>query len=99
MIQMYKDSHMIWKNEIYTIESIIDKTLWDRQLINNFKKHLSQILNEIHKISYSINANKKIYVSLSFAGDKKITKLNDFYRKKKLANKCFSVSISEKKKK
>ncbi len=81
---MDRDSHMIWKNEIFTIESIIDKTLWDRQLINNFQKNLSQILNEIYKCSYSINANKKIYVSLSFAGDKKITELNDIYRKKNL---------------
>ena len=59
MIQMDKDSHMIWKNEICTIEAIIDKTLWDRQLINNFQKHLSQILNEIYKISYLTNVNKK----------------------------------------
>ena len=81
---MDKDSHIIWKNEKYTIESIIDKTLWDRQLINNFQKSLNEILKEIHKVSYIINASKKISVSLSFAGDKKITVLNDLYRKKNL---------------
>ena len=98
MIQMYKDSHMIWKNEIYTIESIIDKTLWDRTLINNFQKHLSPILNEIYKISYLINANKKIYVSLSFAGDKKITELNDIYRKKNLPTNVLAFPSLQKRK-
>jgi len=95
---MDKDSHMIWKNEICTVESIIDKTLWDRRLINNFKKNLSQILNEIYKVSYSINANKKISVSLSFAGDKKITKLNDFYRKKNLPTNVLAFPYLKKRK-
>ena len=98
MIQMDKDSHMIWKNEICTIEAIIDKTLWDRQLINNFQKHLSQILNEIYKISYLTNVNKKIYVSLSFAGDKKITELNDIYRKKNLPTNVLAFPYLKKRK-
>ena len=82
MVQITKNSYIIWKNEIFIVEAIIDETLWDRQLINNFKKNLNHIFNEIYKISDLINSNKKNSVSLSFAGDKKIIELNDLYRKK-----------------
>ena len=67
-----KDSHKIWKNDMLSIEAIIDVSLWDKQLINDFQKHLNQISNEIYKKSGLINTNKKNYVSVSFAGDKKI---------------------------
>ena len=82
MVQMAKDSHIIWKNKIFIVEAIIDETLWDKQLINNLKKNLNQILNEIYTISDLINANKKYCVSLLFAGDKKIIELNGLYRQK-----------------
>ena len=81
-MQKKKDGYILWKNEIFIVEAIIDETLWDRQLINNFKKNLNKSLNEICKISDLINRNKKNSVSLSFAGDKKIIKLNDLYRKR-----------------
>ena len=90
MMQIQKNSHIIWKNEIFIVEAIIDKSLWDRQLINNLKKHFNKILNEIHKISHLINSSKRNSVSLSFAGDKEINKLNDFYRQKNLPTNVLS---------
>ena len=96
MVQMEKDSHMIWKNDMFVVEAIVDETLWDRQIINNLKKNLNQILSEIYKISDLINCNKKKSVSLSFAGDKKIIELNDSYRKKKLPTNVLSFpSLTE----
>ena len=87
---MEKDSHIIWKNEMFIIEVIIDETLWDRQLINNLKKNLNQILYEIYKISDLINVNKKNSVSLLFSGDKKIIALNNLYRQKNMPTNVLS---------
>ena len=98
MVQIKKDSHMIWKSEMFIVEAIIDKTLWDRQIITNFKKQLNQILNEIYKISDLMNNNKKKSVSLSFAGDKKIIELNNLYRQKKMPTNVLSFpSLTERK--
>ena len=76
-----KDSHRIWKNDMLSVEAIIDESLWDKQLINDFQKNLNKILSEIYKKSDLINTNKKNYVSVSFAGDKKIIELNKRFRK------------------
>lgn len=96
MMQIEKNSHIIWKNKIFIVEAIIDEKLWERQLINNLKKNLNKILNEIHKTSDLINSNKKNYVSLSFAGDKKIAELNDRYRQKNLPTNVLSFpSLTE----
>ena len=96
MVQIKKDGYIVWKNEIFIVEAIIDETLWDRQLINNFKKNLNKILNEICKISDLINSNKKNSVSLSFAGDKKIIELNHLYRKINLPTNVLSFpSLTE----
>ena len=80
-IQIKKDRHKIWKNSILRIEAIIDESLWDRQLIIDFQKTLNKISNEIYKNSDLINTNKINSVSVLFAGDKKITELNNRYRK------------------
>ena len=34
-----KDSHKIWKNDMLSVEAIIDESLWDKQLINDFQKN------------------------------------------------------------
>ena len=79
--QKEKDSHKIWKNDMLSVEAIIDESLWDKKLINDFQKNLNKILSEIYKKSDLINTNKKNYVSVSFAGDKKIIELNKRFRK------------------
>ena len=76
-----KDSHKIWKNDMLSVEAIIDESLWDKRLINDFQKNLNKILSEIYKISDFIITNKKNYDSVSFAGDKKIIELNKRFRK------------------
>ena len=76
-----KDSHKIWKNDMLSVEAIIDESLWDKQLINDFQKNLNKILSEIYKNSDLININKINHVSVSFAGDKKIIELNKSFRK------------------
>ena len=76
-----KDSHKIWKNDMLSVEAIIDQSLWGEQSINDFQKNLNKILSEIYKKSDLINTNKKNYVSVSFAGDKKIIELNKRFRK------------------
>ena len=64
-----------------SVEAIIDESLWDKQLINDFQKNLNKILSEIYKKSDLIKTNKKNYVSVSFSGDKKIIELNKRFRK------------------
>ena len=71
----------MWKNSILSVEAIIDESLWDRQLIIDFQKTLNKISNEINKNSDLINTNKINSVSVLFAGDKKITELNNRFRK------------------
>lgn len=80
-MKVEKNSHKIWKNSILSVEAIIDETLWDRKLINDFQKTLTKISNEIYKNSKLINTNKKNSVSVFFAGDEKVIKLNSRYRK------------------
>ena len=76
-----KDSHKIWKNDMLSVEAIIDESLWDKQLINDLQKTLHKISNEIYKSSDLININKKNSISVLFAGDKKIIELNSRFRK------------------
>ena len=90
MTQIKKDRHKIWKNGILCVEAIIDETLWDKQLIIDFKKTLNKISNEIYKNSGLMNTNKMNSVSVLFAGDKKITELNNRFRKRNLPTNVLS---------
>ena len=76
-----KHSHKIWKNDIVSVEAIIDESLWHKELINDFEKNLNQIIISIYQKSDLINTNKKNYISVLFAGDKKIIELNKQFRK------------------
>ena len=58
-----KDSHKIWKNDFLSVEALIDESLWNKQLINDFQKQLNQILIGIYQKSDLINTNKKNYVT------------------------------------
>ena len=89
-IKVKKNSHKIWVNSILSVEAIIDETLWDRKLINEFQKTLTKISNEIYKNSNLINTDKKNSVSIFFAGDEKIIELNSRYRKLKLPTNVLS---------
>jgi ssRNA-specific RNase YbeY (16S rRNA maturation enzyme) len=96
--QKEKDSHKIWKKDIVSVEAIIDESLWNKELINDFQKNLNQILISIYQKSDLINTNKKNYVSLLFAGDKKIIELNKQFRKINLPTNVLSFpSFTQKK--
>ena len=59
--QKEKDSHKTWKNDILSVEAIIDESLWNKQVINDFQKNLNQILIGVCQKSDLINTNKKNY--------------------------------------
>tara|TARA_B100001093_G_scaffold93143_1_gene85367 strand:+ start:314 stop:832 length:519 start_codon:yes stop_codon:yes gene_type:complete len=81
MMQIHKEVHKIWKNSILNVEAIVDESLWDKQLINDFQKTLNKISNEIYKNSDLIKTNSKNSIFVLFAGDKKIIELNSRFRK------------------
>ena len=81
MIQIEKDSHIILKNDIFSVEAIIDQTLWDKEIINSFQKNFKLVSSEINKKTNLINTNKINSICVSFAGDKEIIELNKRYRK------------------
>ena len=94
-----KDNHKTWKNDILSVEAIIDESLWNKQVINDFQKNLNQILIGVCQKSDLINTNKKNYVSVLFAGDKKIIELNKRFRKINLPTNVLSFpSFIQKKK-
>ena len=89
-----KHSHKIWKNDIVSVEAIIDESLWNKKVINDFQKNLNQILIGVCQKSDLINTNKKKYVSVLFAGDKKIIELNKRFRKINLPTNVLSFPSS-----
>ena len=81
-----EQDYRIWKNENFVIESIIIFSLWDKILINDFYEKLNNVLDEINKQIGLISNNSKKLISISFSGDKKITELNNCYRKNSATN-------------
>ncbi len=82
--------YRISKSDKFIVESSIIKSLWDEKLINNFHKNLSSILDEIYEKSNRTFSHSKKLISLSFSGDRKITELNNSYRKINLATNVLS---------
>ena len=80
-MQTLEEIHKVWKKDFYTVEALIDSSLWDKNTINEFQKMLSLILNEIYTKSNAIKLKKKILISILFSGDKKIIELNKRFRK------------------
>ena len=48
-MSLKQDYHKNWKNDYYSVEAIIDRSLWEDSLIENFGKKLNSTLNEIFK--------------------------------------------------
>ncbi len=74
--------YRIWENKNFIVESVINLSLWDEILINDFHKKLNKMLNEIYERLDLVYNNSKTLISISFSGDKKITELNSYFRKK-----------------
>lgn len=86
--------YRIWENDKFTVESSIDLSLWDRNIIDNFQENLTQVLEEVYNKS-DVNLSKSMKsISLSFSGDKKIIELNYYYRKLKLPTNVLSFPSS-----
>ena len=41
--------YRIWENKNFIVESVINLSLWDEILINDFHKKLNKMLNEIYE--------------------------------------------------
>ena len=75
-----EDYHKNWKYGYCSVEAIIDRSLWEDSLIENFGKKLNPTLNEIFKET-KFMASKNYYIlSIFFSGEKKIIELNKTYR-------------------
>ena len=88
--------YRIWENENFIVESVINLSLWDEILINDFHKKLNKMLNEIYERLDLVYNNSKTLISISFSGDKKITELNSYFRKKKSATNVLSFPSNNK---
>ena len=79
-MSLTQDYHKNWKCDYYSVEAIIDRSLWEDSLIENFGKKLNSTLNEIFKET-KLTASKNYYIlSIFFSGEKKIIELNQTYR-------------------
>ena len=88
--------YRIWENENFIVESVINLSLWDEILINDFHKKLNKMLNEIYERLDLVYNNSKTLISISFSDDKKITELNGYFRKKKSATNVLSFPSNNK---
>ncbi len=82
--------YRIWKNDNFIIESTIVVSLWNQEVINDFHKNLSKVVQEIDKKPNLTFSNSKKLISLLFSGDKKIIELNSSFRKIKSATNVLS---------
>ena len=88
--------YRIWENKNFIVESVVNLSLWDEILINDFHKKLNKVLNEIYERLDLVYNNSKTLISISFSGDKKITELNSCFRKKKSATNVLSFPSNNK---
>ena len=89
-MNLTEKDYRIWKNDKFVIESTITVSQWDEILINDFYEKLNKILDEIYKQADLISYNSKIFISISFSGDKKVMELNKCFRKKNSATNVLS---------
>ena len=88
--------YRIWESKYFIVESTVNSSLWDEILISDFYKKLNKILNEIYERLDLVYNNSKTLISISFSGDKKVTELNSYFRKKKSATNVLSFPSNNK---
>jgi len=79
-MSLTEDYHKNWKYDYYSVEAIIDRSLWEDSLIENFGIKLNSTLNEIFKETKFMASQNFYTLSIFFSGEKKIIKLNKTYR-------------------
>jgi hypothetical protein len=78
MNKLNQDYYKIWKNDCYTIEANIVRSLWDDRFIKSFENRLNKIILEIFENSKNILVENNILISILFTGDKKVAELNNY---------------------
>jgi ssRNA-specific RNase YbeY (16S rRNA maturation enzyme) len=81
MNKLNQGYYKIWKNDFYTIEANIVRSLWEDKYIKSFEKRLNKIILEIFENSKNNLLENNILISILFTGDKKVAELNNYYRK------------------
>ena len=81
MNKLNQGYYKIWKNDFYTIEANIVRSLWDYRFIKSFENRLNKIILEIFENSKNLLIENNILISILFTGDKKVAELNKYYRK------------------
>ena len=81
MNKLIQDYYKIWKNDFYTIEANIVRSLWEDRFIKSFENRLNKIILEIFENSKNTFIVNNILISILFTGDKKVAELNYYYRK------------------
>jgi probable rRNA maturation factor len=81
MNKLNQGYYKIWKNDFYTIEANIVRSLWEDKYIKSFEKRLNKIILEIFENSKNTLLENNILISILFTGDKKVAELNNYYRK------------------
>ena len=81
MNKLNQGYYKIWKNDFYTIEANIVRSLWEDKYIKSFEKRLNKIIFEIFENSKNNLLENNILISILFTGDKKVAGLNNYYRR------------------
>lgn len=79
-MSLTENYHKNWKYDHYSVEAIIDRSLWEDSLIESFGKKLNATLNEILKETKFMAFKNYYILSIFFSGEKKIINLNKTYK-------------------
>ena len=80
MAKLIEDYYKIWENDLFTLEAVIVRSLWEDRVIKSFEKKLKITMQEIYKRSKALILKNDILISMLFSGDKQVAKLNKYYR-------------------
>ena len=80
MTKLVNNYYKIWKNDSYTLEATIVRSLWEPRIIKSFEKKLKKILQEIFDGSKAKFLKNNILISILFSGDQQVAELNKYFR-------------------
>ena len=80
MTKLIEEYHKIWKNNFYTLEAIIIKSLWEDRVIKKFEKKLNKTLLQILDTPRATFSKNNVSISILFSGDTQVCELNQGFR-------------------